>query len=62
MYYYQENGRLITSTIEQETTIPFNIVNGRKYKVMCVKYDFTFTMKLFDSVTGDECSVSNLGW
>ena len=51
-----------TARIQAEIDFGFNIVNGREYAVEIEKNDFTFYIRLFDTITGNSVELKNIGW
>ncbi|MDY2714575.1 MAG: hypothetical protein SOV37_04375 [Candidatus Borkfalkiaceae bacterium] len=66
MYYsgseYHYYRGVDTSRLQASQDISFNIVNGREYAIEVEKNDFTFYLRMFDTITGDSCILENVGW
>ena len=66
MYYagaeYNSWRGVDTSRIQAQGDIGFNIVDGREYAVEVEKNDFTFALRLYDTISGKSSELTNIGW
>lgn len=51
-----------TARVHTESDITFDVVSGREYAIEVEKNDFTFTLRIFDSITGSSSIVETVGW
>ena len=51
-----------TARVHTESDITFDVVSGREYAIEVEKNDFTFTLRIFDSITGRSSIVETVGW